>query len=64
MALVETDEHPCCPSCEAPLDRLHWHKVRGGPALLTYVAVISCAACGAVLDVLEGGGKHGAAGAT
>ena len=57
--LVQSDEHPFCPWCEASLDRLHWHKVRGGPALLQYVAVISCAECGGALDVLEGGGKHG-----
>lgn len=61
IAIAESTAHPLCPWCEAPLARIHWHKVRGGPALLNYVAVLSCTACRAVLDILEGGGRSGGA---
>ena len=61
IALEPAEAHPLCPWCETPLARMHWHRVRGGP-LLHYVAVLSCAACRGVLDVLEGGGGDGVAG--
>ena len=60
--LEERTEYPLCPWCDAPLARIHWHRIRGGPALLHYVVVLSCGACRAVLDVLEGGGGDGVAG--
>ena len=60
IILEEDAAHPMCPWCETPLARIHWHKIRGGP-LLNYVAVLSCAACRGVFDVLEGGGGNGAA---
>lgn len=59
IILEEDAAHPTCPWCETPLAHIHWHKIRGGP-LLSYVAVLSCAACHGVLDVLEGGGGSGA----
>ena len=62
VALEPDEAHPLCPWCGTPLARVHWHRIRGGPSLLHYVAVLSCAACRGVLDVLEGGGGNGAAG--
>jgi hypothetical protein len=59
IVLEEGAAGPLCPWCETPLGLVHWHKIRGGP-LLHYVAVLSCAACRGVLDVLEGGGGNGA----
>ena len=60
IVLEEAATPPRCPACEAPLDRLHWHKIRGGPSLMHYVVVLSCPGCRGVLDILEGGGGNGA----
>ena len=60
IVLDEARDHPLCPCCDAPLSRLHWHKVRGGPSLVHYVVVLACPGCRGVLDILEGGGGGGA----
>lgn len=62
IALAEGAGHPLCPSCGLPLARLHWHKVRGGPPL-AYVVILSCGGCGALFDLLAGGGGDAVAGA-
>lgn len=61
VALEESLAHPLCPWCQGPLDLIHWHKIRGGPMLVPYVLVLSCAVCRGVLDVLAGGGNGGGA---
>jgi hypothetical protein len=61
IVLEERAEHPLCPWCESPVSRVHWHRIRGGPMALHYVVVLSCAACRAALDILEGGGGGDAA---
>lgn len=62
IVLDQETAHPLCPRCEAPLARIGWHRIRGGPFALHYVVVLSCGACHAVLDILEGGGGNGTAG--
>jgi hypothetical protein len=59
IPLVESQEHPVCSKCDAPVDRALWHKVRGGPPG-NYLIVLSCARCGAPLASLGSGSGHAA----
>lgn len=47
--LEESRRPPTCPHCKAPLRKLEWHKVQGGPSAITYVILVSCGACRAFL---------------
>jgi len=47
--LEESRQPPICPHCKAPLRKLEWHKVQGGPAAMTYIVLVSCGACRALL---------------
>jgi hypothetical protein len=43
--LEESTHPPLCPACRAPLRQLEWHKVQGGPMSISYLVLLSCAAC-------------------
>jgi hypothetical protein len=43
--LEESTHPPLCPHCQTPLQKLQWHKVKGGPSAMGYIALISCGAC-------------------
>ena len=50
--LEESTHPPLCPHCKAPLRKLDWHKVKGGPSLMSYVALVSCGACRMLLGTV------------
>ncbi len=54
VPLVLTASFPVCPWCDAVLDRVLWHKARGGPPV-AYFIVVSCPRCRGVLDCPSGG---------
>ncbi|HXF94584.1 MAG TPA: hypothetical protein VNI61_00640 [Gemmatimonadales bacterium] len=58
VTLDPADRSPLCPWCDGLLDRLRWHKVRGGPPV-GYLIVLSCGHCGGVVDCAAGHGYHG-----
>lgn len=43
---------PVCPHCKASLTDLHWHKVKGGPGMVSYIAILSCPHCKKALGAL------------
>lgn len=43
---------PVCPHCKASLTQMAWHKVKGGPWVVHYIAVLSCPFCKKALGVL------------
>ena len=45
IALEYSEMPPNCPHCKAPLGEMTWHKVRGGPAFISYIAILSCPHC-------------------
>ena len=47
--LEESTQPPVCPHCKYQLHRLHWHKVDGDPGTISYLALISCPHCRAML---------------
>ena len=47
--LEEAEQPPICPHCKAPLRKLDWHKVRGGPGSISYLVLVSCGSCRAML---------------
>jgi hypothetical protein len=52
VELEETELPPNCPHCTTALRRVHWHKIRGGPGLVNYIALLSCPHCRALLGAL------------
>jgi hypothetical protein len=47
--LEESEQPPICPHCNVPLRKLDWHRVRGGPMSISYLVLISCGSCRALL---------------
>jgi|GEM_PF-6321127 len=47
--LEESAQPPVCPHCKTSLRNLNWHKVDGGPGSISYLVLISCPACKAML---------------
>ncbi len=43
---------PLCPHCKATLAGLTWHKVKGGPGMVHYIAIVSCPHCKKALGAL------------
>jgi hypothetical protein len=58
---AQTDLLPRCPWCEVPLQRIAWHKIRGGPTV-GYLVVLSCGICRGMLDALADTPRHASAG--
>jgi len=52
VKLQETEVPPNCPHCKAALQRVHWHKIQGGPGMVNYIALVSCPHCRAMLGAL------------
>jgi hypothetical protein len=52
IQLEESEHPPACPHCKATLDEVAWHKVKGGPGMVTYIALMSCPRCRKVLGVM------------
>ena len=45
IELEFSDQPPTCPHCKAALTNMLWHKVKGGPGLVSYIAILSCPNC-------------------
>lgn len=54
VRLSEAPALPLCPSCDALLQTVRWHRVRKGPPV-TYLVAFTCGNCGALLDCLSAG---------
>ena len=52
VKLEESEQPPTCPHCKAPLRKVHWHKVQGGPGMVNYIALLSCPSCRMLLGSL------------
>ncbi|HXF94585.1 MAG TPA: hypothetical protein VNI61_00645 [Gemmatimonadales bacterium] len=52
IQLEESEMPPTCPHCKATLASLTWHKVKGGPGLMSYIAIMSCPHCRRVLGTI------------
>ncbi len=52
IALEQTEMPPVCPHCNATLTEMSWHKIKGGPGLVSYIAIMSCPHCRKVLGTI------------
>jgi glutaredoxin len=52
IQLEHSESTPQCPHCKAALTRMNWHKVKGGPSMVTYIAIMSCPHCRRVLGAV------------
>lgn len=52
IQLERSEFPPTCPHCKATLNEMTWHKVKGGPALVGYIAIMSCPHCKKVLGAV------------
>ena len=43
---------PVCPHCKTALTSMTWHKVKGGPGMVSYIAILSCPHCKKALGAL------------
>lgn len=54
IALEQSEFPPVCPHCRATLTEIAWHKIRGGPAMISYTAILSCPHCHKTLGAMSG----------
>jgi uncharacterized protein YbaR (Trm112 family) len=54
IALEHREQPPVCPHCKTTLNEMGWHKIRGGPAMIGYTAILSCPHCHAALGAMSG----------
>jgi uncharacterized protein YbaR (Trm112 family) len=52
IQLEESELPPVCPHCRAALTQMAWHKVKGGPWSVHYIAILSCPFCKKALGAL------------
>ena len=52
IELEQSEFPPSCPHCKATLTQMSWHKVKGGPALVGYIAIMTCPHCRRVLGAI------------
>ncbi|MGD8277624.1 MAG: hypothetical protein PVH00_06335 [Gemmatimonadota bacterium] len=52
IRLEESELPPVCPHCKTTLTNIAWHKVKGGPMGINYIAVMSCPHCKKMLGVV------------
>ena len=52
IKLEPSDFPPVCPHCKATLTQMSWHKVKGGPQMVSYIAILSCPHCRRVLGIV------------
>ncbi|MGH7539091.1 MAG: hypothetical protein ACREMF_10670 [Gemmatimonadales bacterium] len=52
IQLQHSELPPVCPHCKATLSEMAWHKIRGGPAMIGYVAIVSCPRCKKALGAM------------
>jgi uncharacterized protein with PIN domain len=52
IALETTELPPVCPHCKTSLTEMSWHKVKGGPGMMSYIAIMSCPHCRKVLGTI------------
>jgi glutaredoxin len=52
IQLERSELPPTCPHCKATLTEMTWHKVKGGPGLVGYIAIMSCPHCKKVLGAV------------
>jgi hypothetical protein len=52
IQLEQGETPPLCPHCKAPLTAMDWHKVRGGPWAVGYIAIMSCPTCHKALGAI------------
>jgi uncharacterized protein with PIN domain len=54
ITLEHSEQPPVCPHCHATLTEIAWHKIRGGPPMMAYTAVLSCPHCHKALGAMSG----------
>lgn len=52
VELERSEQPPVCPHCKATLDEMTWHKVKGGPGSVSYIALMSCPHCRKLLGAI------------
>jgi len=52
IQLEQSELPPACPYCHTELTEMNWHKVKGGPSMITYMAIMSCPHCRRVLGAV------------
>jgi uncharacterized protein with PIN domain len=52
VKLEESEHPPTCPHCKAPLRKVHWHRVQGGPGMVSYIVLMSCPSCRTLLGTV------------
>lgn len=54
ITLEHSELPPVCPHCRMTLTQIAWHKIRGGPAMISYTAILSCPHCHKALGAMSG----------
>jgi uncharacterized protein YbaR (Trm112 family) len=52
IQLEESQLPPVCPHCKTVLTEMTWHKIKGGPWAVGYIAIVSCPICKKALGAM------------